>query len=445
MADSPQTAAMLLSFERRIRSCASNREVSFRAVNESAGIMRHSQAVLWRVDAFSRPMVVAASGLADIAVDSPYQQWLRQVIRNAVPDPFRAPHAISLADLSDELIAEGKEWSAPHLLLCPLNVPDGSSLGGLIFFRGESFVDADIALGEWIADSVAFALWAWRKDRPRIRRWIMSRNVVRLVAGVGALLVAIGLIPVPLTVLAPAEITSVKPIPITSPVDGVVREITVKPNEIVKATQVVAVLEDTAIRNRLTVSDRALDIARADLQRVVYKSFSDDAARLELQVLESRVQEKSAEVAYLTELLGKLKLSAPYGGVAIFPDADDMRGKPVQVGERIMVIADPSLIDVTVYLPSDDAVELEAGARVVVFLHVDPLTSIEATINRSSYEATQGPDGALSYVVRASLSPGHGFPRIGLRGTAKIYAEKVSLAYYLFRKPLAFVRRSLGV
>ena len=76
MAETSQTAAMLLSFERRMRSCTSNREVSFRAVNETAGIMRHSQAILWRVDAFSRPMVVAASGLADIAVDSPYQQWL---------------------------------------------------------------------------------------------------------------------------------------------------------------------------------------------------------------------------------------------------------------------------------------------------------------------------------------------------------------------------------
>ena len=445
MAETSQTAAMLLAFERRMRSCTSNREVSFRAVNESAGIMRHSQAILWRVDAFSRPMVVAASGLADIAVDSPYQQWLRQVIRNAVPDPFIKPHAVALADLPEELVAEGEEWSAPQLLLCPLKVADESSLGGMIFFRNEPFVDADVAMGEWIAESVAFALWAWRKDRPRITRWLASRKVVRLVAGVAVLLAAIGIIPVPLTALAPAEITSIKPIPVTSPVDGVVREITVKPNEIVKATQVVAVLEDTAIRNRLTVSERALDIARADLQRVTYKSFSDDAARLELQVLESRVQEKSAEVAYLSEMLGKLKLTAAYGGVAIFPDAEDLRGKPVQVGERIMVIADPSLIDVTVYLPSDDAVELEAGARVVVFLHVAPLSSIEATITRSSYEATQGPDGTLSYIVRGELLPGHGFPRIGLRGTAKIYAGNVSLAYYLFRKPLAFVRRTIGV
>lgn len=436
---------MLLTFERRMRSCTTNREVSFRAVNETAAIMRHSQAILWRVDAFSRPMVVAASGLAEVSVDSPYQQWLRQVIRNAVPDPFNAPRAMALAELSNELVAEGEEWSAPQLLLCPLKVPDESSLGGMIFFRTEPFLDSDIAMAEWIAESVAFALWAWRRDRPRLRRWIKSGKVVRTVVAVGALLAAVGLIPVPLTVLAPAEITPIKPIPITSPVDGVVREITVKPNEIVKATQVVAVLDDTAIRNRLTVSDRALDIARADLQRTVYKSFSDDVARLELQVLESRVQEKSAEVVYLTELLGKLTLTAPYGGVAIFSDSEELRGKPVQVGERVMVIADPSLIDVTVYLPSDDAVELEAGAKVVVFLHVDPLSSIEATITRSSYEATPGPDGTLSYVVRAALSPWHSFPRIGLRGTAKIYAGKVSLAYYLFRKPLAFVRRSIGV
>jgi multidrug resistance efflux pump len=445
MAEPSQPAALLLMFERRIRSCTSNREVSFRAVNETAGIMRHSQAILWRVDAFSRPMVVAASGLADIAVDSPYQQWLRQVIRNAVPDPFTAPRAMALAELPNALIAEGEEWSAPQLLLCPLKAKDGSSLGGLAFFRTEPFIDADIALAEWIAESVAFALWAWRRDRLRIRRWIMSRNVVKMVAAVGVVVAAIGLIPVPLTALAPAEITAIKPIPITSPVDGVVREITVKPNEIVKALQVVAVLDDTAIRNRLTVSEKALDIARADLQRAVYKSFSDDVARLELQVLESRVQEKSAEVAYLSEQLGKLKLTTPYGGVAIFADSEEIRGKPVQVGERVMVVADPSLIDVTVYLPSDDAVELEAGAKVVVFLHVDPLSSIEAKITRSSYEAAPGPDGTLSYILRADLLPGHSFPRIGLRGTAKIYAGRVSLAYYLFRKPLAFVRRSIGV
>ena len=69
----------------------------------------------------------------------------------------------------------------------------------------------------------------------------------------------------------------------------------------------------------------------------------------------------------------------------------------------------------------------------------------DATIERASYEATPAPDGALAYVVRARLLPGQGLPRIGLRGTAKIYAGRVSLGYYLLRKPLAFARRSLGI
>jgi len=35
--------------------------------------------------------------------------------------------------------------------------------------------------------------------------------------------------------------------------------------------------------------------------------------------------------------------------------------------------------------------------------------------------------------------------RIGLRGTAKLYGEKVSLAYYLLRRPITFVRQHLGI
>ena len=162
-------------------------------------------------------------------------------------------------------------------------------------------------------------------------------------------------------------------------------------------------------------------------------------------MLNARVQEKVAELAFLGELLAKSKLTAPQGGVAIFSSPEDWRGRPVQVGERVMVIADPSLIDVTIYLAPDDAVELEAGAPVNLLLHVDPLSPLEAKIQRSSYEATLAPDGTLAYVIRAQLTPGQGLPRIGLRGTAKIYAGQVTLAYYLLRKPLAFMRRSLGI
>ena len=445
MSDAPHPALALLEFERRIQSATSDREVAFRAVNDSSQVLRFDQAVLWRTDMFSRPVVVAASGLADVSTDSPYQQWLVRLIQAITPESFDKLRLMTMAELPEAVVADGSDWCPAHVVHCPLVGPTGTPLGGLLFFRSQPFSEAEVAAAEWIARSSGYGLWAWRSDRQRMRRWLRSQMSWKAI-GVVAILVALTLfIPVPLSALAPAEITPLRPIPVTSPLDGVVKEILVKPNQIVKGDEVLAILDDTPLRNRLELAAKALDIARADLQRVQFKSFTDDASRLELQVLNARVQEKSAEVSYLTEVLGKSKLLAPQGGVAVFSSQDDWRGRPVQVGERVMMIADPSLIDVTVYLPPDDAVELEPGGRVELLLHVDPLSPLDARIERASYEATPGPDGALAYLVRARLLPGQGLPRIGLRGTAKVYGGRVSLGYYLLRKPLAFVRRSLGI
>jgi hypothetical protein len=445
MSVSPHPALALLDYERRIQSAGSNREVAFRAVNDSSQVLRFDQAVLWRVDIFSRPMIAAASGLADVSGDSPYQQWLVELIQSITPDAFDAMQEKTTADLAEAVLADGSDWVPAHLLHCPLRGPTGVALGGILFFRAQPFSEAERAAAEWVARSAGYSLWAWRSERHWAKRWLKSRKLWRNAGIAGVLLALAALIPVRLSALAPAEITPLRPIPVTSPLDAVVREITVKPNQIVKADELLAILDDTALRNRLELAGKALDIARADLQRITFKSFSDDTSRLELQVLNARVQEKQAEVVYLTELLDKSKLLAPQGGVAIFSSQDDWRGRPVQVGERVMMIADPSVIDVTIYLPPDDAVELEPGAKVDLLLHVDPLSPLDAKIERASYEATPAPDGTLAYVIRAQLLPGQGLPRIGLRGTAKIYAGRVSLGYYLLRKPLAYARRSLGI
>lgn len=445
MSESPNPASALLQLERRLQTAASNREVAFRAVNESSAALQFDQAILWRRDVFSRPLIAAASGLADVAGDSPFKQWLTQLLRAITPDPFDKPQTFTAAGLPEAVVADGTEWLPAHILHCPLRGPEGTVLGGLLLFRATPFSDAERALAEWIADATGFALWAWRSERSGLKRWLKSRKTWRQLALAAGVVTALALIPVRLSVLAPAEITAARPIAVTSPLDGAVREIVVKPNQIVKADELLATLDDTGLRNRLELASRALDIARADLQRATFKAFTDEASRYELQVLNARTQEKSAEVTYLTELLQKSKLTAPQGGIAVFSSQDDWRGRPVQVGERIMMIADPSLIDVTIYVPPEDAVELERGSEVNLLLHVDPLSPLRAMIERTSYEPTIAADGTLAYVVRADLILGQGLPRIGLRGTAKIYAERVTLGYYMLRKPLAYFRRTLGV
>jgi hypothetical protein len=112
-----------------------------------------------------------------------------------------------------------------------------------------------------------------------------------------------------------------------------------------------------------------------------------------------------------------------------------------------MLVADPSLVGVTVYLPPEDAVELNAGAELDVYLNINPLSSLKARITQTSYEATVLPDNTLAYTVKASFSRGDAgeLPRIGQRGTAKVYGETVSLGYYLLRKPILLLRKSVGL
>lgn len=445
MENSRDLASALLQFEQRIKGCGSAPEVAFCAVNEIFDILRFEQAVLWRLDILARPSVKAASGLADVSPESPYIQWLEKLIRAMSSGKGEETRAYSIGELPEELVADGEEWCHEHMVLCPLVGPGDVHMGGMAIFRSEAFAPEEVEAAAWVARSVAYSLWAWRKESSGFFRLVRKPIVPASIAVLGVAIAALSLVPVRLNALAPAEITPQKPIPVTAPVEGVVKEIVVRPNQMVAADAPLVVLDDTSIRNRLSVSEKALDLARADLQRAVNKAFFDEASRTELQVLDARVREKAADVKYLSEVLGRLTITAPQGGIAIFQDAEEWRGKPVQPGERIMVIADPSLVSVTVYLSPDDAVELAPGAEVSVFLNNAPLTSLPARIVRTSYEATPTPEGTLAYHVQAELLPGHNFPRIGMRGTAKVYSDRVSLAYYIFRKPVAYVRRSLGL
>jgi hypothetical protein len=442
--DPANVAASLLEFQSKLQRCTSQRELLFIAVNESYHVVRFDQAVLWQYDARSGILVRAVSGLVEITSESPYAQWLERVVRHFLHGEPAPVVTKSLSELPASIAEDGAEWAQEHLLHSVLVSPEGKKLGGLLMSRTEPFSEMDSAVAQWLASSVGFAIWGWERAHRPVRRWLERRSSKLLLAGALVALAALVFIPVRLNAIAPAEITPDRPIPITAPVEGIVDSIKVRPNEIVKADQLLVVLNETSTRNRLEVAKKGLDLAAADYRRTVNKAFFDEASRGDLNVLDARIKEKAAEVGYLSDLLGQMRIRAPQGGLAIFADAEEWRGRPVQPGERIMTIADPSLVAVTIYLPPVDAVELNAGAEVSLFLDVDPLSPLRATITQTSYEAIPQPDNSLAYLIKAQLEPGTPLPRIGLKGSAKIYSEKVALGYYLLRKPVLFLRKSVG-
>ena len=449
---SSPTAADLLGYEGRLRSARSIEELEFLLVNEPFALLHYEQAFLWKPDVLGHPTLVAASGLAEVDANSPFALWFSRAVEFAKGLTSEGAVRYLMAADFPTTLNDGAEWIAHFTLVIMLKAPNGEALGGLWFGRSSPFQDEEVALAAWLGQQSEFVLWAWRREQLALKkrlaamaplRWrALSKTRKALVLG---LLAATLVFPVRLSVLAPAEVAPLKPYPVTASIDGVVSRILIAPNQPVRIGSPLVEMDDTATRNRLLVARKTLDVARADLGRSAGKAFADDASKSELQLLDSRVRERTAEVNYLTELLARLKLDSPANGIALFADAEDWRGKPVQIGERIMTVADPADVALTIYVSPDDAIALDQGALVKIYLNISPLASFDARVIQASYETGLSPEGHPAYIVKAAFAPGAAPPRLGLKGTAKIYAEQVPLIYYLLRKPLRTLRHAVGV
>ena len=115
------------------------------------------------------------------------------------------------------------------------------------------------------------------------------------------------------------------------------------------------------------------------------------------------------------------------------------------IGERIMEIADPSHVEALVDVPVGDAIVLKAGARVKLFLDAEPLKPRDAIIRAADYQARVRPGNVVSFRVVAGIEDGKAPLRLGARGTAQLYGDKVSLGFYMFRRPLTVLRQWTGL
>ena len=132
-------------------------------------------------------------------------------------------------------------------------------------------------------------------------------------------------------------------------------------------------------------------------------------------------------------------------GVAVLQDKSLLIGKPYNIGENIMVVANPSLVEVNIFMPVKDSITIKKDANINVFLDSDPMNVIKAKVTKFSYEPEIVTQNLLAYRVTAELIDNDVPPRIGLSGTAKIFGEEVKLFFFLFRKPIIFVRQTLGL
>lgn len=434
-----QGLALLLQLQRKARQCEDTTALGFVMVNETRSLLPYRQAALWIKQPFSK--IAAVSGVAHLEANAPYIRWLRSIAEHQsrhVNAPIAQP--LQATTLPPALASEWSDWSAPYGLWLALG-KTGLDLGGLLLFRDSPWQEAEVTLLSELTDAYSHAWQALQPKNSWWQGWLHLRGKSRYWLAVPLVL----LWPVRLSVLAPAEIVAIEPTMIRAPLDGVVDEFLVQPNQAVAAEQTLLTLENTDIANRLDIADKALAVAEAEYRSNAQQAVLDGKSKSELSVLKSKIEQHAAEVAYLQNQLERSHIKAPHAGIAIYTDAQDWLGKPVSVGERLLLVADPQQVELQMHLPVADLIGLGDDAEVVMFLNNDPQHPLDGKVYYAAYQAEATADNVLAYRIKAHLQTTESKPRIGLKGTAKIYGQRVTLFYYLFRRPLAGMRQWLGL
>jgi len=433
-----QGLALLLQLQRKARGAQDAAELAFIMVNETRSLLDYRQAALWIADARE---VKAVSGVAQLETNAPYIVWLNGLAQACAADQFSgSSQAIDLQNLPDRLRQDWPQWLPPFGLWLPLR-HQGLALGGLLLAREQAWQEADSVLLAELADAYAHAWQALHRTRPGWLKSVRSGSLKYWLAGLTALM----LLPVRQSVLAPAEVIAAEPVVVRAPLEGVVDSFSVQPNQNVSGGQLLLSLTNTDIANRLEIARKAWAVAEAEYRKSAQQAMYDPDSKAELAVLKSRMDQHSAEVAYMQDQMERSQIKAPRDGIAIFSDVHDWIGRPVALGERILMLADPAKAELEMRLPVADYIEFPDGAQAVMFLNVDPQHPVAAEVYSVSYQAEAGADQTLAYRVKARLRAQDHVPRIGLKGTAKLYGPRVTLFYYLFRRPLAAAREWLGL
>lgn len=413
--------------------------------NAMAALGGASQAVLWTANAWGSPRVTGIAGLSAVQRHIDFTNWFEAAA------PYAAAHDKASLTMLDGTFASPRIerdrhfYLLRHTLHLRLKSPTGKTFGGVFVTR--TTVPTDLQEELLIRYALASAHTLWHARQRSLWRWIVggSKPGWRWTLLIAAAVTGSLFIPVRLSANASVEITPRDAMPITSPQEGVIEKVLVRPNQSVSQGTLLVRYNESIDKSRLTLAQQNLAVANAELERTTSKSFQDPASRAELGTFRARVQEKAAEARFIEQMLERLVIRAPLDGAAIFADADEWVGRPVQKGERIMVLADPLKVWVSLFITPEEAIPDIEAAQVKVNLDIAPLESLQATVVESGYESVVMPDGRVGYLLRAKLTPDQSLPRIGLKGVATVYGERTILAYYLFRKPMRVMRRMLGL
>lgn len=437
---------VLLNVETDVRAAADLDEWKFVVANETLKLTHAKQLFVFNCN--DKIKLMAISGLTSFERSGDLASNFEKIISlTRLNNQIDTAQTVNPGALCPNEPGFMQDYPFRNLLWVPLLSRDKEVIAGMLLASDQIWQDHNLVILQRLADTYAhaFVLFVSQKSVARqIKSKIRPKKWMSLL--MVASLVAILALPVSMSALAPFEIAPRDPIIVTAPIDGVIDDILVKPNAVVEKGQVIVLFADTVLKNKYELSQREVLVAAAQQKKASQLAFDDVRGQQEVRIAVANHQLKIATRSSAKQMLERATIKAQRAGVVLYSDKSALLGRPVKLGEKIMLIANPASIELQIDVGVDDAILLKRNAKVQVFLDSDPVNSRQAVVEYIEYRAKVRNGQILSYrVVARLLGNQKPLPGLGVRGTAKLYGEDVPLAFYLFRRPLSTLRQWIGI
>jgi len=214
------------------------------------------------------------------------------------------------------------------------------------------------------------------------------------------------------TLRLPATISPYYQTTLYAKVSGYLKSIAVDKGDVVKAGQILAVIDDPELRERYHQAQSEYEIKKITYERLanVRKENPDVIAKQDVDVAEANYQGAKHALDQLASMLDYTKVRAPYDGIVTARFVDP--GALIQAATSsatqavpLFTIMDISTLRFYINVPQEDAPLVKKGTPVTIAISGLPEKTLKATVTRSTVALDPGTRSLLAEIDLPN--PGH--------------------------------------
>lgn len=410
-------------------------------LNETAKVIPYDRAMLWDLRT-KKPSLLGVSGHAQAKKDTDLARVIGEFVADLVDQSKIQPVT------EERFTTLGKEFEKWHttgtqssVIWVPIVIDGKTELGlWLERWNEKNWDEQELKLFAHLARGFAAA---FHKFLPKLLLNNQSKTALKIFAATVLLFVCF--FPISLRIVAPCEVVAKDPYLVTAPLNGIIEQVNVEPGQVVKVGDVLFQYDKQVPLQELKVAQKEVEIAKSQLNRVMTTGYEKAEDLNEAGIWKLQLDRDQVKLDLAEYQASKLDVTAPVPGFIALDDPDQWRGRPVQIGERVMMIVDPENTKIKIWISESDNISYLPDEPIQIFLNIDPATTYHANIRYVSDYSLLSATGVTSFVAEADWVEQPEDVKIGLKGTAVLFGETVPFIYWVLRRPWDTLRRMVGI